>query len=137
VLYNVDQLEGTPACSNMGLTLTIDDLPSRFNRRWTPPLKAQMLEAIDGGLLSINEAAARYALRVDEIQSWRAKRTSLPLPTAATYAQASDPRLTRLISVLLLRGLINQDDADYIGAAPEQGGRSRLDAFMIDDKPIF
>jgi hypothetical protein len=81
-----------------------------------------MLEAIDGGLLSISEAAARYALRVDEIQSWRAETTSLPLQMAGTYAQASDPRLTRLISVLIVRGLINQDEADYIGAAPDQVG---------------
>jgi len=137
VLHDVEPSGRSPARTNGDLPLTIEDLPPRFNRRWTSPLKNQLLEAIDGGLLSINDAAARYALQSEVIHGWRAGPTSPPEPALAASPQASEARLTRLVSVLLMRGLIDQEDADYIVPAPEQAGLSLLDALMVSDNPVF
>jgi hypothetical protein len=48
-----------------GRRLTIADLPS-----WVPRRKAEVLAAVRGGLLSLEEACSRYALSHEEILSW-------------------------------------------------------------------
>jgi hypothetical protein len=137
VLHNFETFKGSPARPQRALVLTVDDLPPKFNRRWTSPSKALVLEAIDIGLLSLNEAASRYALQLDDIQSWRTEATRSPSPIGAATPHISDTRVTRLGSILLLRGLIDQEDADYIGGETEQTARFRLDAIMATDDPIF
>jgi hypothetical protein len=51
--------------------LTIDDLPSSGTTYWVSRRKAEVLAAIDGGLLSLEEACDRYRLSDEEIGSWR------------------------------------------------------------------
>jgi len=53
-----------------GNTLTMADLPSPDLRRWVIRRKAQVVAAVDGGLLSLDEACARYNLSVEEFLSW-------------------------------------------------------------------
>jgi hypothetical protein len=54
-----------------GTPLTVADLPPRNTRRWVVRRKAELVAAVRGGLLSLEEACERYALTVDEFLSWQ------------------------------------------------------------------
>ena len=54
-----------------GSPLTIADLPSVATRRWVIRRKAEVVAAVRGGLLSLEEACRRYALTVEEFLSWQ------------------------------------------------------------------
>lgn len=51
--------------------LSAADLPPRFNRRWSPVMKAKVLAGIEIGLISCAEAMTRYALSAEELADWR------------------------------------------------------------------
>jgi len=63
-----------------GGPLTIADLPAPDTRRWVIRRKAEVVAAVRGGLLSLEEACRRYTLTVDEFLSWQAsiERHGLP-----------------------------------------------------------
>ena len=54
-----------------GSPLTIADLPPQGMKRWVPHRKAEVVAAVRGGLLSLEEACSRYSLSVDEFGSWQ------------------------------------------------------------------
>ncbi len=54
-----------------GNPLTIADLPARDTKRWVARRKAEVIAAVRGGLLSIEEACERYKLSMDEFLSWQ------------------------------------------------------------------
>jgi len=54
-----------------GSPLTIADLPPANTRRWVIRRKAEVVAAVRGGLLSLEEACERYTLTVDEFLSWQ------------------------------------------------------------------
>jgi hypothetical protein len=54
-----------------GDVLTIDNLPSPDIARWVPRKKAQVVAAVRGGLLSLGDACARYALTPEEFLAWQ------------------------------------------------------------------
>ncbi|HKX90177.1 MAG TPA: DUF1153 domain-containing protein [Sphingopyxis sp.] len=51
--------------------LTIEDLPSSHTAHWVSRRKAELLAAIDGGLLTTSEACGRYRLSLEELATWR------------------------------------------------------------------
>lgn len=51
--------------------ITIDDLPSSSTTYWVARRKAEVLAAIDGGLLDLLEACQRYRLSHEELAAWR------------------------------------------------------------------
>ncbi|HET6526818.1 DUF1153 domain-containing protein [Sphingopyxis sp.] len=51
--------------------LTIDDLPPPTAGYWVAHRKAELLAAIDGGLIGLADACARYRLSDEELESWR------------------------------------------------------------------
>ena len=55
-----------------GSPLTIADLPRSNTRRWVIRRKAEVVAAVRGGLLSLDEACERYKLTVEEFLSWQA-----------------------------------------------------------------
>ncbi|MGB8817331.1 MAG: DUF1153 domain-containing protein [Rhizobiaceae bacterium] len=55
-----------------GSPLTIADLPPSNTRRWVIRRKAEVVAAVRGGLLSLEDACNRYALTMDEFLSWQA-----------------------------------------------------------------
>jgi len=55
-----------------GRLLTLDDLPPPGTTRWVIRRKAEVVAAVRGGLLSLEEACRRYALTVEEFLSWQA-----------------------------------------------------------------
>src|SRR5262249_47458445 len=54
-----------------GRRLTLADLPLPNTKRWVIRRKAEVVAAVRGGLISLDEACSRYALNPDEVQSWQ------------------------------------------------------------------
>lgn len=54
-----------------GKTLTLDDLPPANTTRWVIRRKAEVVAAVRGGLLTLDEACERYTLSVEEFLSWQ------------------------------------------------------------------
>ncbi|WP_412057602.1 DUF1153 domain-containing protein [Bartonella sp. DGB2] len=54
-----------------GSPLTLSDLPPRTTRRWVIRRKAEVVAAVRGGLLSLEEACQRYTLTMEEFLSWQ------------------------------------------------------------------
>lgn len=54
-----------------GSPLSIADLPPEHTTRWVIRRKAEVVAAVRGGLLSLEEACARYRLTVEEFVSWQ------------------------------------------------------------------
>jgi hypothetical protein len=60
-----------PTVKLSGRRLTLADLPLPDTKRWVIRRKAEVIAAVRGGLLSLDEACSRYALSSDEILSWQ------------------------------------------------------------------
>jgi len=54
-----------------GSPLTLADLPKPSTRRWVARRKAEVVAAVRGGLLSLEDACKRYSLTVEEFLSWQ------------------------------------------------------------------
>jgi hypothetical protein len=54
-----------------GRRLTLADLPLPGTKRWVIRRKAEVVAAVRGGLLSLEEACSRYALNPDEFLCWQ------------------------------------------------------------------
>ncbi|MDB5438175.1 MAG: hypothetical protein JWM33_602, partial [Caulobacteraceae bacterium] len=55
-----------------GAPLTISDLPPAETERWVIRRKAEVVAAVRGGLLSLDEACDRYRLTNEEFLAWQA-----------------------------------------------------------------
>ena len=53
-----------------GTPLTIDNLPPADTKRWVIRRKAEVVAAVRGGLIDLDEACARYRLSVEEFLNW-------------------------------------------------------------------
>jgi hypothetical protein len=58
-----------------GSPLTIADLPAPGTKRWVIRRKAEVVAAVRGGLLSLEEACSRYTLTVEEFLSWHMRES--------------------------------------------------------------
>jgi hypothetical protein len=54
-----------------GAPLTVRDLPPPNTGRWVIRRKAEVVAAVRGGLISIEDALERYNLTADEFASWQ------------------------------------------------------------------
>lgn len=54
-----------------GERMTVADLPAPETRRWVPRRKARVVAAVEGGLISHQEACSRYAITEEEYDSWK------------------------------------------------------------------
>ena len=54
-----------------GSPLTIRDLPPPDTKRWVVRRKAEVVAAVRGGLLSLEQVCDRYRLTVEEFLSWQ------------------------------------------------------------------
>lgn len=54
-----------------GSPLTIADLPPADTKRWVIRRKAEVVAAVRGGLISLDDACKRYTLTVEEFLSWQ------------------------------------------------------------------
>ena len=63
-----------------GTPLTLKDLPPTSTKRWVIRRKAEVVAAVRGGLLSLEEACERYTLTVEEFLSWQKAIDQFGLP---------------------------------------------------------
>lgn len=54
-----------------GAPLTLSDLPPANTERWVIRRKAEVVAAVRGGLLSLDEACERYSLTNEEFLTWQ------------------------------------------------------------------
>ena len=75
-----------------GRLLTIADIPSPDTERWVIRRKAEVIAAVNGGLLSLEEACIRYALDTEEFKAWEAsyKQHGLRRPQNHTITNLFD-----------------------------------------------
>lgn len=90
-----------------GMMLSIDDLPSPETRRWVVRRKAEVLAAINGGMISASEACARYRISPEELQIWQ---------EAVDRAGVPGLRVTRI--------QLYRDDFDSIGVRGRRAAES-------------
>jgi|SRR4051794_4905528 hypothetical protein len=64
----------------LGEPLTLESLPAPGTSRWVVRRKAEVVAAVSGGLLSIDEVCERYSLTVEEFASWQraVERSGMP-----------------------------------------------------------
>ncbi|MEO0499459.1 MAG: DUF1153 domain-containing protein [Pseudomonadota bacterium] len=55
----------------LGEPITIDDLPAPSTRRWVVRRKAEVVAAVKGGMLTVDEACERYGLSMEEFTGWQ------------------------------------------------------------------
>jgi hypothetical protein len=55
----------------LGEPLSLADLPPPNTRRWVVRRKAEVVAAVNGGLLSIDDVLERYGLTLEEFASWQ------------------------------------------------------------------
>ena len=55
----------------LGELLTIESLPDPSTTRWVVRRKAEVVSAVNGGLLSVDEACERYGLSLEEFAGWQ------------------------------------------------------------------
>jgi hypothetical protein len=53
------------------ISVRIDDLPPAGATRWVIRRKAQVVAAVQAGVISLEEVCERYTLSVEEFQSWQ------------------------------------------------------------------
>lgn len=63
-----------------GEALTLDSLPPVLTNRWVIRRKAEVVAAVKGELLSVDEACSRYSLSIEEFTSWQraVERSGMP-----------------------------------------------------------
>jgi hypothetical protein len=54
-----------------GDIITLADLPSPGTTRWVIRRKAEVVLAVHGGLLSLDDACRRYKLTAEEFRAWQ------------------------------------------------------------------
>ncbi|MGB3740060.1 MAG: DUF1153 domain-containing protein [Pontixanthobacter sp.] len=55
----------------LGEPLSLKNLPPPSTRRWVVRRKAEVVAAVNGGLLTIDEVLERYTLTLEEFASWQ------------------------------------------------------------------
>ena len=73
--------------------LTLADLPPPSTRRWVIRRKAEVVAAVRGGLLSLDDACKRYTLTVEEFLAWQHAIDRFGLAGPARDARAAVSQL--------------------------------------------
>ena len=67
-----------------GTPLTLNDLPPPNTQRWVIRRKAEVVAAVRGGLLSLDDACLRYQLTNEEFLAWQQSIDQYGLPGLRT-----------------------------------------------------
>jgi hypothetical protein len=64
----------------LGEPLTLQTLPPSSTTRWVVRRKAEVVAAVAGGLLSVDDACDRYGLTLEEFAGWQraVERSGMP-----------------------------------------------------------
>jgi len=63
-----------------GGALALSDLPESNNRRWVPRHKANVVAAVRGGLIGLDELCERYKLTIEEFVTWSSAVDKFGIP---------------------------------------------------------
>lgn len=66
-----DQIKFAHVTGPLGKPLSIDALPEPTTKRWIARRKAEVVAAVEGGLLTFEEACERYNLSLQEFAAWQ------------------------------------------------------------------
>lgn len=61
-----------PIIGPEGLPLTLEELPSPQAKRWVSRMKAEVVVAVEAGLLTMRDACVRYRMSPEEFLAWQA-----------------------------------------------------------------
>jgi hypothetical protein len=70
-MLDIQNLRPAQVIGPIGEALTLDSLPTPTTRRWVIRRKAEVIAAVAGGLLSVDEACKRYCLSLEEFTGWQ------------------------------------------------------------------
>lgn len=70
-MSRIQKLSAVPVLGPTGEPLTLEDLPPPNTKRWVVRRKAEVVAAVRGGLLSLEDACKKYTLSVEEFLSWQ------------------------------------------------------------------
>jgi len=64
----------------LGEPLTLDTLPPAGTTRWVVRRKAEVVAAVNGGMLTFDEVCERYGLTMEEFAGWKraVERSGMP-----------------------------------------------------------
>jgi hypothetical protein len=65
----------------LGEPLTLDSLSPPSTTRWVVRRKAEVVAAVNGGLLTVDEVCERYSLTLEEFAGWQQLLTSVSTPS--------------------------------------------------------
>jgi hypothetical protein len=72
----------------LGEPLTLDSLPPPSTTRWVVRRKAEVVAAVAGGLLTVDEACQRYTLSLEEFTGWQRAVDRSGMPGCASPASS-------------------------------------------------
>jgi len=106
---HVDQVLGVA-----GEILTAADLPPKNLKRWIARRKADVVAAVEGGLLSEAEACARYNISHEEFSAWHRayERDGVPGLRARAKARGMRRRTTDALAFYDAQGHTPQTGLD-------------------------
>lgn len=70
-MLHTDNMRPHAVVGPLGEVIKKDTLPPRNTSRWVVRRKAEVVAAVNGGLLTVNEACDRYNLTLEELASWQ------------------------------------------------------------------
>ena len=70
-MTDIEKTRPTKVIGPLGELLTLDMLPAPHTTRWVVRRKAEVVAAVNGGLLTIDEVCERYRLTLEEFASWQ------------------------------------------------------------------
>jgi hypothetical protein len=70
----------TAVVGPLGEAITLDTIPPADTTRWVARRKAEVVAAVNGGLLTVDEAMARYGLSLEEFESWQVTLRRVGMP---------------------------------------------------------
>jgi hypothetical protein len=71
MITSTSHADGKSVIGPYGNRLSIADLPQPGTQRWVIRRKAEIVAAVQGGLISLEEACSRYVLTLEEFLTWQ------------------------------------------------------------------
>ena len=80
-MFEGSKLRPASVIGPLGEPLTLESLRESLSvDRWVPRRKAEVVAAVTGGLLTVDEACERYGLEIEEFVSWQRSMDRSGLP---------------------------------------------------------
>jgi hypothetical protein len=70
-MSTIEQTRPASVIGPLGQPMTLASLPPADTKRWIAHRKAELVAAVHGGLLTIEEVCERYKIELEEFVSWQ------------------------------------------------------------------